>query len=143
MTASVMYNRPLENGNWSSLLLWGRNHALASALNTNGYLLESTLRFAQHNNVWTRIENVDRTTDLLLGGRPEPPAFEENFLARLQGYTFGYDREFAWFPGVSTAIGGQITLYGKPQSLTPLYGQHPTGGVLFFRVRPAANMHHH
>ncbi len=143
MTASIMYNHPLDNGNWSSLLLWGRNHALGSGLNTNGYLLESTLRFAQHNNLWTRIENVDRTTELLLGGRPEPPGFEEGFLARVQAYTFGYDREFALIPGVSTAIGGQVTFYGKPQSLTPIYGQHPKGGVLFLRVRPAASMHRH
>ncbi|HYX51930.1 MAG TPA: hypothetical protein VE783_00655 [Candidatus Limnocylindrales bacterium] len=143
MTASVMYNRPLENGNWSSLLLWGRNHSLASAMNTNGYLVESTLRFAQRNNLWTRIENVDRTTELLLGGQPEPPGFQEGFLARVQAYTFGYDREFAWFPGVSTAIGGQVTFYGKPEALTPIYSQHPTGGVLFLRVRPASEMHHH
>jgi hypothetical protein len=28
MTASVMYNRPMENGNWSSMLLWGCNRSL-------------------------------------------------------------------------------------------------------------------
>ncbi|HEX2328395.1 MAG TPA: hypothetical protein VHN74_06710 [Candidatus Angelobacter sp.] len=143
MTASIMYNRPLQSGNWSSLILWGRNHALSSGLNTNGYLLESTLRFARHNNVWTRIENVDRTTELLLGGQPEPPGFDEDFLARVQAYTFGYSREFPFFPGVSTAIGGQLTFYTKPESLTTLYGQHPMGGVIFLRVRPAGNMHHH
>jgi hypothetical protein len=25
MTASVQYNRPLRKGNWTSMLLWGRN----------------------------------------------------------------------------------------------------------------------
>ena len=28
MTASVSYNRPIRNGNWASLLLWGRNQSL-------------------------------------------------------------------------------------------------------------------
>jgi len=29
MTASVQYNRPLQKGNWASLLLWGRNEDVA------------------------------------------------------------------------------------------------------------------
>ena len=66
MTASIMYNRPLTNGNWASTLLWGRNHSLSTGENANSYLAESTLRFMNHNYVWTRIENVDRTTELLL-----------------------------------------------------------------------------
>jgi len=138
MTASIMYNRPLARGNWASTLLWGRNHSLASGENFNGYLAESTLRFAQHNNVWGRIENVDRTTELLLNGGPEPPGFDESFLARVQAYTVGYDREFAQIPYLSTAVGGQVTFYSKPDSLTPLYGAHPVGVVLFLRVRPVS-----
>jgi hypothetical protein len=60
MTASVMYNRPLTRGNWASTLLWERNRT-SGGLVWNGYLAESTLRFAEQNYVWTRIENVDRT----------------------------------------------------------------------------------
>jgi len=136
MTASLMYNRPLSRGNWASTLLWGRNHSLATGENFNGYLAESTLRFSQHNNIWGRIENVDRTTELLLNGSAEPPGFDESFLARVQAYTIGYDREFSRIPYLSTAIGGQLTLYGKPNALTPAYGAHPAGVVLFLRIRP-------
>ncbi|HEY6248766.1 MAG TPA: hypothetical protein VI685_02330 [Candidatus Angelobacter sp.] len=138
MTASIMYNRPLARGNWASTLLWGRNHSLASGEDFNGYLMESTLRFVQHNYVWGRIENVDRTTELLLNGGPEPPGFEESFLARVQAYTVGYDREFDRIPYLSTAVGGQVTFYSKPDALTPVYGAHPTGAVLFLRVRPVS-----
>ena len=141
MTASVMYNRPLARGNWSSTLLWGRNSVLDRHLVLNGYLAESTVRFQERNYLWGRIENVDRTSELLLDGLPEPPGFEENFLARVQAYTAGYDREFGWIPHVSTALGGQLTFYGKPSSLTPLYGRHPVGVVLFVRVRTAGRMH--
>ena len=139
MTASIMYNRPFHRGSWASTLIWGRNHFLPAGENFNSYLVESTLRFADVERVWGRIENVDRTNELLLGKQPEPPGFAERFLARVQAYTAGYDHEFRFIPGVATALGGQVTFYAKPNFLTPIYGQHPKGVVLFVRVRPAGN----
>jgi hypothetical protein len=144
MTASVIYNRPLSgDDDWTSSLIWGRNHDVGSGENFNGYLLESTLRFAHDNFLWGRIENVDRTTDLLLGKQPEPPGFEERFLARLQAYTLGYDRDFHFIPLIATAFGGQVTFYGAPASLAPLYGEHPVGAILFVRFRPRSDLHTH
>src|SRR5882724_7066920 len=92
MTTSIAYNRPLHNGNWSSLLLWGRNQSLLDGNVGNSYLLESTLKFWLRNAVWSRIENVDRTDELLLGGNPLPPGFMEKYFTRVQAYTAGYDR---------------------------------------------------
>jgi hypothetical protein len=143
MTASVMYNRPMARGNWASTLLWGRNHELSSGENFNSYLAESTLRFAGNEAVWGRIENVDRTNELLLNGQPEPPGFQERFLARVQAYTAGYDHEFHFIPGLATALGGQVTFYGKPAFLTPVYGRHPVSAVVFMRFRPTGNAHAH
>src|SRR5262249_18480662 len=136
MTASVMYNRPLAHGSWASTLLWGRNHVLQTGQVFNGYLAESTLQFATSNHVWGRIENVDRTNELLLGKQPEPPGFDEEFLARIQAYTAGYDRDFRLIPGLATAFGAQVTLYGKPAFLNSIYGQHPAGVIVFMRIRP-------
>ena len=135
-TASVSYNRRFARGNWASMILWGRNLGLPGGEVLNSYLAESTLRFADRNYAWTRIENVDRTNLLLLGENPPPPGFAEHFLARVQAYSFGYDREFDFVPRVSTAFGGQITLYSAPASLDPIYGAHPTGALLFIRFRP-------
>jgi hypothetical protein len=143
MTTSVMYNRPIGRGNWATTLLWGRNHVVSSGENFNSYLAESTLRFAGNDFIWGRIENVDRTTELLLAHQPEPPGFDERFLARVQAYTAGYDHEFHFIPGLATAFGGQITFYGKPAFLNPIYGAHPVGAVLFMRIRPTGNMHSH
>jgi hypothetical protein len=143
MTTSVSYNRPFVKGNWASTLLWGRNRTLQSGQIANGYLAESTLRFAEHNHVWTRIENVDRTSELLLGKQAEPPGFDERFLARIQAYTAGYDRDFPLIPGLSSALGAQVTFYGKPDFLTPIYGRHLVGVILFLRVRPTGNAHSH
>ncbi|MGH9524690.1 MAG: hypothetical protein ACRD3E_19380 [Terriglobales bacterium] len=134
MTASIMYNRPLARGNWASTLLWGRNHT-SDDLTWNGYLLESTLRFLVRNYLWTRIDNADRTNELLLRNQVEPPNFHESTIGRVQAYTVGYEREFQFVPHVSTGIGGQITAYSTPSGLASLYGHHPVGAVLFLRFR--------
>ncbi len=138
MTASLMYNRPFADGNWASSLIWGRNLTLPQHEVYNSYLAESTLRFRQRNLVWGRVENVDRTTELLLDGNPEPPGFEERFLARVQAYTLGYDRDIHVIPHLSVAPGGQVTWYGVPASLQAIYGARPVGIVVFLRLRPAS-----
>jgi len=136
MTASLMYNRPLRRGNWASTLLWGRNRSLESGLVWNGYLAESTIRFAKLNGIWGRIENVDRTSELLLRNLPEPPNFQESIIGRVQAYTAGYDRDLPLIPHLATALGAQFTLYSTPDSLKLEYGSHPVGGAVFLRVRP-------
>ena len=138
MTASLMYNRPLGDGtkgNWASTVAWGRTRALPTNLIQNSYLLESTLRFATRDYVWTRIENVDRTTELLLGERPEPPGFVEEPAGRVQAYTFGYDRDFDLLPHLRTALGAQVTAYTPGSRLKPVYGSDPVGVVVFLRIR--------
>jgi hypothetical protein len=136
MTASVMYNLPFHNGNWASTVAWGRNQSLNDGNVGNGYLLESTVNFKRHNYAWTRIENVDRTNELLIGENPFPPGFEEKYFTRVQSYTFGYDRDIGRIPYLSTAIGGQVILYGVPDALRADYGAHPATFVIFLRVRP-------
>jgi hypothetical protein len=143
MTASISYNRPMTRGSWASTLLWGRNRVLQTGQVFNGYLAESTLQFSGSNRVWGRIENLDRTNELLLGKQPEPPGFDEQFLARIQAYTIGYDRDFPLLPGLSTALGGQMSFYGKPDFLSSIYGEHPVGAILFIRVRLKGNAHTH
>jgi hypothetical protein len=138
MTASLMYNRPLGNGrkgNWASTLLWGRTRAIPTSLIQNSYLLESTLRFAVKNYAWTRIENVDRTTELLLGENPEPPGFVEEPAGRVQTYTFGYDHDFDLLSHLRTALGAQVTAYTPGSRLKPVYGSDPVGVVVFLRIR--------
>ena len=135
MTASVMYNRPFHNGNWASTLVWGRNQSLEDGNVGNGYLLESTVRFMNRNFAWTRIENADRTNELLLGENPFPTGFQERYFTRMQAYTIGYDREVGNIPHLATAIGGQFTWYGIPNVLRTSYGSHPVGVTLFLRVR--------
>ena len=136
MTAWVMYNRALRHGNWASTLLWGRNQSLMDGNVGNGYLAESTLQFMAHNFAWTRIENVDRTNELLLGEIPLPLGFQEKYFTRVQAYTLGYDRELGHIPHLSTALGGQVTIHGVPQLLHSTYGTHPASFTVLLRLRP-------
>ena len=129
MTASVMYNRPLERGHWASTLLWGRNLNQADGLVWNSYLAESTLKFVDKNSIWGRIENVDRTSELLSSA-------SESIIGRVQALTAGYDREFRTIPHLNTALGAQVTWYRVPSALRNAYGEHPAGVVVFLRVRP-------
>jgi hypothetical protein len=89
----------------------------------------------RRNYLWTRIENVDRTNELLLTSGALPPGFSERYFTRVQAYTAGYDREIGRLAHLSTAIGGQLTWYGVPARLTSTYGPHPIGGLLFLRLR--------
>ena len=136
MTASVMYNLPIHSGNWASTLTWGRNQSLADGNVGNSYLVESTLQFLLRNYAWLRIENVDRTNELLLGENPIPPGFEEKYFTRVQAYTVGYDRDIGRIPHLSTALGGQLTFFGVPEVLRPYYGSHPVTLTVFLRLRP-------
>jgi hypothetical protein len=136
MTASVMYNRPFHSGNWASTILWGRTRSLEDNSIFNSYLLESTVRFHAWNNAWIRVENAERSNELILGENPLPPNFKEEPIGRVQAYTFGYNREFDVIPHVASAIGGQFTAYSAPDALKPIYGSHPVGIAFFVRVRP-------
>jgi hypothetical protein len=136
MTASIMYNKPIQHGNWASTIAWGRTRSLTDNVIQNSYLLESTLRFANNNYVWTRMENVDRTTELLLGENPIPSGFQEEPAGRVQAYTFGYDRDVHLLPHWETAIGAQTTVYSPGSRLQPVYGSDPMGVAVFLRFRP-------
>lgn len=136
MTASIMYNRPLHNGNWANTIIWGRTRSLQDDSVFNSYLLESTVRFRTRNYAWTRVENVDRSNELLIGENPLPPKFREQPIGRVQAYTFGYDHDFDLIPHVASAIGAQFTTYGVADTLKPIYGSHPVGVALIVRFRP-------
>ena len=136
VTASAMYNRPLREGNWASTIAWGRTRSLPDGAPFNSYLLESTVRFRVKNSVWTRLENAERSNELILGEAPLPPGFQEQPIGMVQAYTLGYDRDFDLVPHLASAIGAQFTTYGVPNRLRPTYGEHPAGAAFFLRLRP-------
>jgi len=135
-TASIIYNRPLPHGNWASTALWGRTRSLADNGKQNSYLLESLLRFKTANYAWTRIENAARSNELLNGPNPLPAGFNEELLAHVAAFTFGYDRDIPLAPRLRSALGAQVTTYAVPGALKPIYGSDPIGVSVFLRLRP-------
>lgn len=86
--------------------------------------------------MWTRIESVERSNELILGENPLPPSFVEQPIGQVQEYTLGYDHDFDLIPHWASAIGAQVTTYGVPARLKSIYGAHPVGAALFIRLRP-------
>lgn len=122
-TASVTYHHAWSSNSLDALALWGRNHTIATSTDANGYLLEATAHLFDRHSIWTRIENVDRTTDLLGSSAP----IEETVIGRVQAYTVGYAHRLYGDRLVTTELGAQATFYNSPGPLRPLYGDHPAG----------------
>ena len=134
-TASVMYNKPFQHGNWASSAVWGRTRSLEDSAKENSYLFESTVKFCAKNYAWIRLENAGRSNELVVGENPLPPGFKEEPLTHVQAYTFGYDREIRVLPGVTSAVGAQVSTYGVGTPLKPIYGSDPVGVSVFVRLR--------
>jgi hypothetical protein len=137
-TASISYNRRFTRGTWATSLIWGRNHENhdGEIFNLNGYVAESSVRFAERNSVYTRLELVDknqllRDVDrLLLGITDHHPSF------RIGAYTFGGSRDLWSSQRLIASFGADVTFYSKPAILDPIYGNHPTSYRIFINLRP-------
>jgi hypothetical protein len=129
-TASIAYRHVWQAGKLDALALWGRNHTIASPTNANGYLFEATAHLHDRHGIWTRIENVDRTTDLL--GASAPP--EESVIGRVQAYTGGYAHRLYGNQWMASEVGAQGTVYSTPAPLRALYGDHPAGVAIVLNL---------
>jgi hypothetical protein len=131
-TASVGLHHAWSNTELDATAVWGRNHTIGTDVNANGYLVEAEARFREKQSVWTRIENDDRTTDLL-GVSASP---EETVVGRVQAYTGGYAHGIWHSDWSALELGAQATVYATPPRLLRDYGAHPVGvaGMLHLRV---------
>jgi hypothetical protein len=130
-TASIAYHHITAAGPLNAIAVWGRNHTFGGPTDANGFLFEAALRPQDKQTIWTRIENADRTTDLLGAAAPA----EESVVGRVQAHTAGYAHR-VWACGNGTAeLGAQFTGYGVPGPLTPLYSAHPVGVAAVLKLR--------
>lgn len=127
-TASVMYNRAAQFGNWQTTLAWGRN-ASSNGTSTDSWLLESAISFLGAHTVFGRLERADKN-ELFEEGSP------------LSGETFdvgklslGYVYDFPATEHFKVGIGGLVSKYALPRSIEPVYGSDPTSFMLFARVK--------
>ena len=135
-TASIEYNRPWHEGSWATSLIWGRVHKIATGVNLNSYLLESTVNFRRRNYAFSRLELVDK--DELF------PQARVVTTDRIGAYTFGGERDLISNKTWQMGLGGDLTFYSKPAALNAAYGSHPVSFQIFLRFRPAkAEPHQH
>jgi hypothetical protein len=128
-TASATYNRPLASGFWASSFVWGRNHKTDTKRNTNSFLGESLLQFSGANYLTGRVEGVDK--DELF----DEHAGHSGEIFRVVAYTVGYSRNLLSRSDVQIGLGSNLTFYSIPHQLAAVYGAHPMGVLIYFRLR--------
>ena len=136
-TASLQYTWPMPDGNqWSTSLIWGRNHETATGRNLNAYLAETVYPIGRKNFLTGRVEWVAK--DELFAATPGLEAQLDRTAGstfRIQAYTAGYTRDIATFRDVETGVGANFTAYVAPAALRAYYGAHPFGVNVYLRLR--------
>jgi hypothetical protein len=125
-TASLQYTRWAKSGQWSSSLIWGRNHETATHHNVNSYLAETVYPVSKRDFLTGRIEIVDKD-ELQMG----PPG--STF--RVHAYTAGFTHDVGTFWRMETGMGANVTAYAIPAAIQPFYGEHPVGVDVYLRFR--------
>jgi hypothetical protein len=130
-TASVMYNRPLEDGNWQTTLAWGRNTRLPGD-SSDAFLLESAATCRRHT-LFGRIER--QQNDELLGLHSEE--FGSFLVGKLSlGYIYDFLQQESWRVGAGL-LGSVAQIPASLDGEEPdrPYGEHPVSFMGFLRVR--------
>jgi hypothetical protein len=125
-TFSASYNAPVALW-WQTTFAFGHN-APSSGPGSNGWLLESELRFAPAHSVFARLERVDKD-ELFLEGEP---LFGRSFT--IEKLSFGYLYEFLQVQAMALGVGALISTYSYPQDLNASYGYRPTSFMVFARA---------
>ena len=113
---------------------YGRNDTDHGA--RNAFFLEGS-RHADMNTLYGRFEVVQVETALLQTGTVvEGPAADVK--NPVLAFTVGGVRDVLAWRGFEGGIGADITFYGVPDALQPMYSAHPVSFHLFFRLRPPA-----
>ena len=127
LTASLHYGAA-GDGPLAVSLIWGR--ILEDRGTSDAVLLEGAWQITRHDQIYGRAEWVEK--DFLLLATKES---ESSRLVRVDAYTIGYLRDFDVVRGLTAGLGGDLTAYALPRSLTPAYGSAPVSGHLFLRLR--------
>jgi hypothetical protein len=134
-TASAAWTRT-SGSNVSAITIGvGRNDTEHGA--RSGVFAEAARQTGAHT-LYTRVEGVQvETAVLLTGAVPEDAAAAaaRNAVAALT--IGGVQKLFAW-RGFEGGLGADVTVYGVPTVLQPMYSAHPVSIHVFFRLRPPA-----
>lgn len=126
-TLSATYGHAFNDGNWQTMLAWGRS-VRKSREPMMGYLLESTLRFSSVHAVFGRLEQVG--SDELM--RENESAQRQMF--KLNKFTIGYFHDVKTHGPLKFDAGVFASRHFLPSSAVS-YGNDPTSYMLFIRFK--------
>jgi hypothetical protein len=129
-TASAIYTKKFESGNWwSTTAAWGQNHEV-DHLNLEALLIESQYDWK----CWTfygRAEYIQKTNGEL--SIIESP----NKINDVEAITFGLTRKLFRILSLDVELGGQGTYNFIPPSLVLLYTEHTLSYEIYFAIHPS------
>lgn len=127
ITASAIYNKKLEHGNWQTTFAWGQN-IQQPGISSNAYLLESAIGWYAHT-IFARAEN-DQKNELF-----SPASPLHGHLFDVSKFSLGYVYDLPVAEHLSLGLGAVGTLYALPSVIEPFYGSNPSSIMLFVRVK--------
>lgn len=133
-TLSASWTRKYGDGLASLTAAYGRNNTADGA--RNAFFAEGS-RHAEMNTIYGRFEALQVETALLqtdvvpqgAAGALTDPVF---------AFTAGAVHDLAAWHGFEGGVGADVTVYGVPEALQPMYATQPVSFHVFFRVRPPA-----
>ena len=133
-TVSASWTRKNGAAVASVTTAYGRNDTDHGA--RNAFFIEGS-RHADRNTIYGRFEALQIETALL-----QTDVLPEGAAARtkdpVSAFTVGGVRDIVAWRGFEGGIGADVSFYGVPQMLEPVYSVHPVSFHLFFRLRPPA-----
>jgi hypothetical protein len=138
VTASATYHRPLASqGIWATTVGWGVNSGIvviptgAFKTTTHALLFESSATFRERDTWFGRAELVQKPAEDLHAHEYGAEIFT---IAKVQG---GYARQFKPWKGITSGVGGSVSLSIVPPALASRYGGRVAPGLaVFATVRP-------
>lgn len=126
-TASAIYNRPLEDGNWATTVAWGRDDNRPGQV-LNAYLAESELTLHATHTVFARLERVQEDE---LFTAPSPLAGQVVGVNKL---STGYIHDWPLAEHLYVGLGGLVSFYSLPAAVDAAYGS-PHSYMVFARLK--------
>jgi hypothetical protein len=126
-TASAIYNRPLNIGNWQTTFAWGMNDK-EPGINLHAFLLESALKINKHTFI-TRFERTEKDElfehDNPLAGKAYP----------VRKITAGYVCDFLSGRFTDFGVGATVSASLLPETLEAVYSDTPVSYMVFMRLK--------
>jgi hypothetical protein len=113
---------------------YGRNDTDHGA--RNAFFVEGARR-ANLNTLYGRVEAVQVETALLQNDAV-PDGLATDVKGPVFAFTIGGVRDLFKMRGFEGGLGADVSFYGVPDALRPMYSSHPVSFHVFFRLRPPA-----